>query len=641
MSSSRWSTKSVKATPIAADELLIIDSADANPATTNKRITIGSMPLEVFIWTADHDAAGFDLLNVGGITINNTADTFQYIITPSLIASDIILNLPILTSTDTFVFESFDQSLTNKILDDFSNFISSDTEHMLARNETGTTLLAGEAVFISTFSVAEDLPVISRAANTSAATMPAIGIVTEDILNLANGSVTLSGFLQGSSTNAFSIGDTLYVASTAGALTDTRPTGTSLIQNIARVTKVGGLGVGRINVTPLDRAVELPNLTSANFWLGDATNLPQQVVMSGDATMDNTGLLTIANNAITNAKTDTFTTTKITTLSKSLLNTEIVYNDQNNSLGAFFQDISQIAAPADPAAGTRRLFVNSTTGEISVRTSGSETISLESPAVVTSDIIVGVQDIPNDRYDDTSQQVFGIDNGSQTLGITLGTTEPAGTTYTFTYTIDANDFPTGVSGMTFKENGLLMSTQVTNGDAVASTVSAKFFINDTEVDVGGSSRSVSAGNFGLFAGYKKDQNASVGDIFQVKLWTNGSTLVVLNKFGVYTFPHIVDISARSITTNQDSEDITQLFADEPAGVTLAAKNDTTFPRMFVQGADRVPNTRFFDNTFRVLQGEFLEDTNTPFEDVTTQNTSTNQMFVPTIEGFNLLRVTTS
>ena len=212
MSSARWSTKSVKATPIAADELLIIDSADANPSTTNKRITIGSMPLEIFTWTADHDAAGFDLLNVGGITINNTADTFQYIITPSLIASDIILNLPILTSTDTFVFESFDQSLTNKILDDFSNFLSSDTEHMLARNETGTTLLAGEAVFISTFNVAEDLPVISRAANTSAATMPAIGIVTEDILNLANGSVTISGFLQGSSTNPFSIGDMLYVS---------------------------------------------------------------------------------------------------------------------------------------------------------------------------------------------------------------------------------------------------------------------------------------------------------------------------------------------------------------------------------------------------------------------------------------------
>ena len=638
MSSARWSTKSVKATPIAADELLIIDSADANPATTNKRITIGSMPLEVFTWTADHDADGFDLLNVGGITINNTADTFQYIITPSLIASDIILNLPILTSTDTFVFESFDQSLTNKILDDFSNFISSDTEHMLARNETGTTLLAGEAVFISTFSVAEDLPVISRAANTSAATMPAIGIVTEDILNLANGSVTLSGFLQGFSTNPFSIGDTLYVSSTAGALTDTRPTGTSLIQNIARVTKVGGLGVGRINVTQLDRAVELPNLTSANFWLGDATNLPQQVVMSGDATMDNTGLLTISNDAITNDKTDTFTTTKITTLSKSLLNTEIVYNDQNNSLGAFYQDISQITVPADPAAGTRRLFVNSTTGEISVRTSSSTTVSLESPALVTTDIVVGVQNIPDDVYDDTSHEWFGIDNGSQTLGITLGTTEPVGTTYTFTYTVDANDFPTGVSGITFTALGLMMSTQVTNGDSVSATINAKFFINDVEFDVGGANRTVSAGEFGMFAGYKKDHDTTVGDVIQVKLWTNGSTLVVLNKFGVYTIPYIFDITAKSITVNQDSEAILDLIADAPIGVTLASKNDTAFANMTVDAAEQVGSLGFPFNTGRLFQGEFVQDLNTPFENVVTTTTSVNLMFVPVVEGFNLLRV---
>jgi hypothetical protein len=50
----------------------------------------------------------------------------------------------------------------------------------------------------------------------------------------------------------------------------------------------------------------------------------------------------------------------------------------NVKLGAFYTDISQIAAPADPAAGTRRLFVDSATGEISVRTSASTTISLES-----------------------------------------------------------------------------------------------------------------------------------------------------------------------------------------------------------------------------------------------------------------------
>ena len=47
-------------------------------------------------------------------------------------------------------------------------------------------------------------------------------------------------------------------------------------------------------------------------------------------------------------------------------------------LGANFTDIAQIAAPANPSAGTRRLFVDSGSGELSVRTSGGVTVSLES-----------------------------------------------------------------------------------------------------------------------------------------------------------------------------------------------------------------------------------------------------------------------
>ena len=42
-----------------------------------------------------------------------------------------------------------------------------------------------------------------------------------------------------------------------------------------------------------------------------------------------------------------------------------------------FVDISNLATPANPAAGTRRMFVDSGTGELSVRTSGGTTVSLE------------------------------------------------------------------------------------------------------------------------------------------------------------------------------------------------------------------------------------------------------------------------
>ena len=110
-----WSSKGSKVTPIAADELLIIDSADANPSTQNKRITIGTLPVtEVTTWTANHDAGGFDLLNAGGITINNPADSFQYIVTPDAIVGDRILNLPLMTGTDTLVVQSLAQSIEPK-----------------------------------------------------------------------------------------------------------------------------------------------------------------------------------------------------------------------------------------------------------------------------------------------------------------------------------------------------------------------------------------------------------------------------------------------------------------------------------------------------------------------------------------------
>lgn len=55
----------------------------------------------------------------------------------------------------------------------------------------------------------------------------------------------------------------------------------------------------------------------------------------------------------------------------------IVRNDQNNVLGAFYEDLAQIATPANPAAGTRRLFTDSADGKLKARTSAGVSVSLE------------------------------------------------------------------------------------------------------------------------------------------------------------------------------------------------------------------------------------------------------------------------
>ena len=49
----------------------------------------------------------------------------------------------------------------------------------------------------------------------------------------------------------------------------------------------------------------------------------------------------------------------------------------NQDFGAFYSDFSQIAAPANPAAGTRRLFMDSVDGKMKVRTSAGSSVSLE------------------------------------------------------------------------------------------------------------------------------------------------------------------------------------------------------------------------------------------------------------------------
>lgn len=63
---------------------------------------------------------------------------------------------------------------------------------------------------------------------------------------------------------------------------------------------------------------------------------------------------------------------------KTKLRSTVLYGDQNNSLGAFWEDIANIATPSNPAAGTRRMFVDTGTGQLSVRTSAGSTVSLES-----------------------------------------------------------------------------------------------------------------------------------------------------------------------------------------------------------------------------------------------------------------------
>jgi hypothetical protein len=118
------------------------------------------------------------------------------------------------------------------------------------------------------------------------------------------------------------------------------------------------------------RNITLPLLTGNDTAVMEAfaQTLTNKTIAAGSNTIS----------GIADAHISAHTTTKITTASKSLLNSAIVYNDQNNNLGDFYLDFGDITTPANPAAGTRRLFHDSTSGKLSVRTSAGGTVALES-----------------------------------------------------------------------------------------------------------------------------------------------------------------------------------------------------------------------------------------------------------------------
>ena len=143
-----------------------------------------------------------------------------------------------------------------------------------ALNSTGSSIAKGAPVYVSGHTTETQ---IALADNTSASTMPAFGITSDAIANGATGTVIISGEVSGINTSSFSDGDELYVG-TSGALTATKPTGTALIQKIAKVTKAAASG--EVLVMGAGRTNDLPNLPDGNIWIGDSSGVPQDKTLT-------------------------------------------------------------------------------------------------------------------------------------------------------------------------------------------------------------------------------------------------------------------------------------------------------------------------------------------------------------------------
>jgi hypothetical protein len=136
-----------------------------------------------------------------------------------------------------------------------------------ALNSTGATITKGSPVYVSGHTTETQ---VADADNSSASTMPAFGIAKDDIANGATGTIVIAGEITGINTSSFTVGDELYVG-TGGALTATKPTGTALIQKVAKVTKAAASG--EILVTGAGRVNDVPNIAEGYIWEGNASGV--------------------------------------------------------------------------------------------------------------------------------------------------------------------------------------------------------------------------------------------------------------------------------------------------------------------------------------------------------------------------------
>ena len=152
----------------------------------------------------------------------------------------------------------------------------------------GEDLAKGDAVYIS--GGTGDNPEVSKADADDAAKMPVFGVTTEAVTATNTTDLVIYGLLTSYNTTGFATGDSLFVSTTAGALTTTKPTGESaLLQTVGKVIK-GNSNGGKITITGAGRTNATPNLNDGNIFIGNGSNQSVSAVLDTSIVPENTNL---------------------------------------------------------------------------------------------------------------------------------------------------------------------------------------------------------------------------------------------------------------------------------------------------------------------------------------------------------------
>ena len=161
------------------------------------------------------------------------------------------------------------------------------------------TINKGQPVYVTGYSVGDSAPTVELCDADTPATMPCIGLADESVTNAALARVMVSGTMESVDTSAWASGAELYVATTAGTLTDS-PTASALdtIQHIATVGR-SDVSVGTLIVHANPGAAIGPDQLSRHQMLeenwGDFTNSASVFTINNSAI----GTAKITNDAVT------------------------------------------------------------------------------------------------------------------------------------------------------------------------------------------------------------------------------------------------------------------------------------------------------------------------------------------------------
>ena len=147
-----------------------------------------------------------------------------------------------------------------------------------ALKQTTGTIPKGSVVKVVGYSVGSDAVLVELADASDPALMPAIGVSRTEMTAVTVGEVVAFGRADNIDTTSYPPGVPLYVGTTPGSLTSTRPGNGYLVQSLAVAIRIHA-SQGRMGVVGAGRANDLPNLDDDYVWLGSTISLPTQTLL--------------------------------------------------------------------------------------------------------------------------------------------------------------------------------------------------------------------------------------------------------------------------------------------------------------------------------------------------------------------------